>query len=254
LKISHPFVNKIGRELKKAGLVMEVSDKSDKRKRIIMLNEKGHELVKQLQPVWNDIQLTIREILIKQNNDLFEQIRQFEQSLSEDGLYDNYYRRIRERQFEEIKIHTNNPDHFPYFKSLNIEWLEAYFKVEEKDTYLLDNPQQIIDNGGYIFTAELNGQILGTCSLIQYKKNRYELGKMGVTEAARGLQIGKKLGETAVKKAKKLKAKELVLESNNSLKPALNLYKQLGFNFLKKSPFGKPSVSRADVFMSYDLK
>jgi len=254
LKVSHPFVNKISSELKKAGLILELNDKADKRKRIIMLNDKGHQLLKKLEPIWNDLQLTIREILIRQNNDLFAQIKRFEESLNSEGLYDSYYQRIRDKQLAEIKIHVNNPDHFRYFKSLNIEWLEAYFRVEEKDDFLLNNPNEIIDKGGYIFTAEYQGEILGTCCLIRYKPGSFELGKMGVTENARGLQIGKKLGQFVIEHAKKLSARELVLETNNSLKPALNLYKQLGFTFLKESPFGQPSVERADVFMKYNLK
>ena len=38
------------------------------------------------------------------------------------------------------------------FKSLNIEWLETYFVVEEIDDRVLSHPQtEIIDSGGHIF-------------------------------------------------------------------------------------------------------
>ena len=42
-------------------------------------------------------------------------------------------------------------------------------------------------------------------------------------------QIGKKMGLTAIDKARKLKAKKIMLESNKSLTPALNLFRSLGF-------------------------
>jgi GNAT superfamily N-acetyltransferase len=74
----------------------------------------------------------------------------------------------------------------------------------------------------------------------------YELCKMGVIEAARGLGIGLLIGEAAIKKARELKAKRVYLETNSSLTPALTLYAKLGFvrieNFM--SPY-----ERADVAM-----
>ncbi|MFV8465225.1 hypothetical protein [Flavobacterium sp. LB1P62] len=40
-------------------------------------------------------------------------------------------------------------------KTLNIEWLNKYFKVEPKDEIVLSNPQgEIIDKGGMIFYAK----------------------------------------------------------------------------------------------------
>lgn len=43
-------------------------------------------------------------------------------------------------------------------KTLNYEWLEKYFRVEEGDMRSLSNPkEQIIDKGGFVFYAKLNG-------------------------------------------------------------------------------------------------
>ena len=53
-------------------------------------------------------------------------------------------------------------------KTLNYEWLEKYFRVEDGDIMALSNPQeQIIDKGGFIFYAKLNGDIVGTASLLK---------------------------------------------------------------------------------------
>ena len=42
-------------------------------------------------------------------------------------------------------------------KTLNLEWLKKYFKVEPKDEIVLSDPQgQIIDKGGMIFYAKYN--------------------------------------------------------------------------------------------------
>jgi hypothetical protein len=49
-------------------------------------------------------------------------------------------------------------------KTLNIEWLSKYFKIEPKDELVLSNPQEeIIDKGGMIFISE----VVGTVSLLK---------------------------------------------------------------------------------------
>jgi GNAT superfamily N-acetyltransferase len=69
---------------------------------------------------------------------------------------------------------------------------------------------------------------------------------MGVREAARGLGIGRIIGEVAIQKAKELGAKRVYLETNSSLTPALTLYAKLGFVSIEN--FTSP-YERADVAM-----
>src|SRR3970282_3032431 len=79
-------------------------------------------------------------------------------------------------------------------KTLNIEWLKKYFKIEPKDEKVLSNPQEkIIDKGGMIFYAKYNDKIVGTVSLIKMNDAEFELSKMAVTDGVQGLGIGKKL-------------------------------------------------------------
>ena len=54
------------------------------------------------------------------------------------------------------------------FKSLNLEWLNRYFKVEPIDELVLNNPKrEIIDKGGFIFMIEKNYDIIGTFAFIK---------------------------------------------------------------------------------------
>ena len=53
-------------------------------------------------------------------------------------------------------------------KTLNIEWLENFFEVEESDKKMLSSPQEyIIDKGGKIFYAKYKNQIVGTVTLLK---------------------------------------------------------------------------------------
>lgn len=116
-------------------------------------------------------------------------------------------------------------------KTLNYEWLEKYFRVEKSDIVSLSNPkEEIIDKGGFIFYAKLNGEIVGTASLIKKSESAFELGKMAVSEKAQGDRIGTILLEHCLNIAKQKQIKTLILYSNTQLKSAIHLYKKYGFS------------------------
>lgn len=115
-------------------------------------------------------------------------------------------------------------------KTLNYEWLEKYFRVEDGDIASLSNPQKyIIDKGGYIYYAKLNGEIAGTASLLKKSETVYELGKMAVSDKAQGHGIGTILLEHCLDVAKQKQIRTLILYSNTILQSAIHLYRKYGF-------------------------
>jgi ribosomal protein S18 acetylase RimI-like enzyme len=52
---------------------------------------------------------------------------------------------------------------------------------------------------------------------------------MAVTENAKGKQVGRKLAEHIIGRARQRKSKSLILETSPKLIAALNLYRKLGF-------------------------
>ncbi len=145
---------------------------------------------------------------------------------------------------EIIPFSSNLKEHI---KTLNIAWLEKYFKVEEKDKLTLSNPQEeIIDKGGMIFYAKYNNEILGTASLIKIDDSTFELSKMAVSDNAQGLGIGTKLLEHCFNVAKENNIKTLILYSNTILLPAIHLYRKFGFIEI---PLEMGVYERADIKM-----
>jgi GNAT superfamily N-acetyltransferase len=115
------------------------------------------------------------------------------------------------------------------FKSLNEAWIKKFFEIEEEDVKALNNPNKIIDDGGYIFVALLDGREVGVCALRKVDNDTFEFSKMAVSESVQGLGIGKKLGEVAIRKAKSVGVKRVYLEGNTRLEASIHLYRKLGF-------------------------
>ena len=149
------------------------------------------------------------------------------------------------------QIESYAPAYNNAFRELNHEWISKYFELEDLDNQILDNPENyIIARGGRILFARHNNQVVGTCALLRITDTRYELGKMAVTEKARGLKIGQYLCQAAIAEAKGLGATILELYSHRSLLAALHIYKKLGFREVACPPNG---YKRADIKMELDL-
>jgi putative acetyltransferase len=158
------------------------------------------------------------------------------------------------RQIEEVEILPFSVELREYFNTLNREWIEQFFVVEEIDRKVLEEPEEyILSKGGKIFFARYNGEIVGTCALKKVNDERYEMTKMAVSPKAQGKQIGKKLALAMIEEARALNAKILYLESSTKLTTALKLYERVGFQHTPRP--GGPSVyDRADVYMEIELK
>jgi N-acetylglutamate synthase-like GNAT family acetyltransferase len=129
-----------------------------------------------------------------------------------------------------VKIVSYQAQYKAYIKSLNYEWLEKYFWVEDNDALVLSNPEEyILNKGGQIYFALDNDKIVGTASLLRISNTTFELGKMAVTNTYQGKGIGKMLLEHCLEAAKNLEISNLILYSNTKLETAITLYKNYGF-------------------------
>lgn len=147
----------------------------------------------------------------------------------------------------EVQIIDYNESYKEAFKTINQQWIERHFEMEEIDLKALNNPKEyILDKGGHIVVALLEGEPVGVCALIKmdHPEFDFELAKMGVTPKAQGKGVGFKIGQELVKKAQKIGAKTIYLESNTLLKPAINLYKKLGFKEIEgtNSPYQRCDI------------
>lgn len=137
------------------------------------------------------------------------------------------------------------------FARLNRAWLEQYFYVEPIDEQMLGDPEtHILNDGGEILVALENELPVGVVALKKVEANVYEMTKMAVDENHQGKGYGEKLCQAAIDRAIELKADGLILYSNTALKPAIALYRKLGWLEVLCT---EDKYERCDIKMEYPL-
>ena len=242
---THPAVSQMSRKLLLHRLVRESPDPKDDRRRLLALSARGRSVMQRLEPVWKAIVAAVADL--EADHPLSQHLTAIDRALETRG----FAARIRSRleDASAVEVIPFERRYAADFKRLNVEWLEKFFRVEPIDEEVLSRPLRILRNGGAIFLARYRGAIVGTCSLLNAGDGRFELSKMAVTGGHQGLGIGRKLLETAIAEYLCRGARELFLESNSKLTPAITLYESTGF---VHSPRPAPShYERSDVYMVY---
>lgn len=134
----------------------------------------------------------------------------------------------------DIKIVPWDEDYREDLIELSLEWLKKYDVLEDKDMEMILHPvQEIIREGGMIFFAIDNNDVVGTVSLVKHPEDTYEIAKLGVTADYQGQSIGSHLTEHAIAWAKRKNAKRVILYTIGILEAAINLYESMGFREVK---------------------
>lgn len=82
---THPSTISLLKELEKEKLVRSKKDKTDERKRLIQLTEKGQALIEQMKPVWELISKAITELTDTRNN-LMQAVVEVEEQLKQKSM------------------------------------------------------------------------------------------------------------------------------------------------------------------------
>lgn len=246
---SHPSVSNIIKEMVAKDLVKETKDKADGRRNVVKLSTKGKKISDSFTEQCIDVSTAIEHITQQTQNDLWKAIEEWEGLLSEKSLFQRVKEEKKARESKDIKIVPFEPRYQPAFKALTEEWITTHWQMEEADTKAVEHPQKyVLDKGGYIYIALYKDEPVGVCAL--YKLNDsiydYELAKLAVSPKMHNKGIGKLLCETVINKAIQLGGTNIFIESNTLLKPAIHLYRTLGFKELAEY---HPSYQRGNIQM-----
>jgi len=251
---SHPSVSTIVKEMMKAELITEVDDKTDRRCTLITLTEYGKSLSQELIAQLRDVERAVEQISSECDNDLWAAIADWEKALGRKSILDRVREIKEQREHSEVEIVEYQPQYKKAFYELNRKWIELYWELEPHDIEVLENPEKhILEKGGHIFVALYNGFPVGVCALCPMPDESpydFELAKLAVNNSIQRKGIGRRLCGAVVNKARELGGNMLFLESNTRLKPAIALYRKLGF---KELPEYHPAYARGDIQMELPL-
>ena len=225
--ISQPGVTRGVGQLGTLGLV-QAETGSDQRHRTISLTDKGIAAVARAKLfVWPQVTEAVDRLLAGRSDELLALIADVEDALSATSL-DHL---AAQSQPELLSIRDYSDDLAGEFHDISAEWISDMFRMEETDRKTLENPRaSIIDAGGAILFLEAKGLgIIGTCALQKTSATGFELTKMGVRKAARGLKAGEFLLNAVIDRAAQLGADPLYLLTSSRCAAAIHLYEKLGF-------------------------
>jgi DNA-binding MarR family transcriptional regulator/N-acetylglutamate synthase-like GNAT family acetyltransferase len=250
LGLTHAAVSQTARAMTERGVVTSRKDAADERRRLLELTDRGRDLLERLQDLWSDIDAGLGEVVDFGGVDILAALEGIEQALDEESLAQRFAQRREIRMLDAVEILDFEPHLREHFKDLNLEWVEKYFTVEPIDREVLWNPEAIVEDGGVILFARVEGQIVGTCAL-QRQGDAWELTKMAVTEEFKGRKIGKRLMLATLERARAMGIDNIYLVTNSSLTPAVTLYRKVGFRVTGCEKH--PKYERGDLTMELSL-
>jgi DNA-binding MarR family transcriptional regulator/GNAT superfamily N-acetyltransferase len=131
LDVSHSAVSQMVSNLKKRGLLSELPDPYDRRRKNICLSEKGKSLLAQIKPVWWALEQTVREVLGEDHRSSFlEQIANLEKEVQDNRFSRDVIAHIPSSQvnFKKIDIKDADPNFLSFLGEQQLEGLgEAHF-------------------------------------------------------------------------------------------------------------------------------
>ena len=251
MQISQPAVTRTLSRLLEMGLVESSRIHRDQRHKTISLTAEGRSvLVRSKLLVWPQVEKAVTGVLESLSGTFLEQIAAIEASLAKRALSE----RAHSVPTPEFSVREFSDDLTGAFREINTQWIERMYRLEPTDEDVLDHPRErIVDTGGAILFVEAKGAgIIGTCALRKTGERRFELTKMGVLEAARGLKAGEFLLRKTVERAHSMGAELLYLLSNRKSAAAIHLYEKVGFvhdaRVMRKFA---AQYARCDVAMRY---
>jgi DNA-binding MarR family transcriptional regulator/GNAT superfamily N-acetyltransferase len=248
--LSQPAITRSMAGLVGQGLIETEIAANDRRQKVMRLTRLGVETFARARAaIWPRMDAAVAGLCEGLRGSLLEQVAQVETALARMPL---------DRRFagQDLEIVDYTPALAPHFHSINREWIEAMFAMEDADRETLENPdEKVIAPGGTIMFVKAAGLgIVGTCALLKSGEGSYELTKMGVLESARGRKAGEFLLTHMIARARETGVKTLYLLTNTKCASAIHLYEKAGFRHDAEimEQYGK-RYERCNVAMRFPL-
>ena len=251
IAFSHITVKNIINELEKEKLILVVPNHNDKRSKFISLSDKGLALLNQLEPIWLSFSVALKNVLTSGHPDINNILHRIDYELGKSPLNE----RVRNQNSNQVVVLDYKPSLKKYFFELAGYWLSGLLKgqLEEDDKFTLHNPDiAYLQEGGFLFYAQYQNEIVGCVALKRLDENTFEFAKLFIDPRYRNLGIATKLIDRCISRCKENEAKELWLQTTMSMPEAHKLYYKLGFGD-RDAPPQMLVLNRTEKIMCIEL-
>ena len=227
--------------------ILSLKPGKDARSKIVSLTKQGDELVKTLKPIWKTCKISMQTVLDECNTNILSAFTDYERALKRKSFTKRYAENKKSNHAGKVEMVAFDVKYRDDWCYINKQWIDELFIMEHADLVALNNPEKyILNKGGEIYFALLDGKPVGAIALKYHDGTRFELSKMGVLPEAKGLGIGNILVRKILERYKARGGTELFLETNSSLVPAITLYKKW---VLMKYPHQKTHLTSVRIIL-----
>ena len=244
ITFSHITVKNITRELQKKQLIKIVSNPNDGRSKLVSLSEKGQDLLKDLQPLWDSFTITLKNVFETGHPDILKFLSNIDNTLDRVPLN----QRILNEVGQEYIVRNAKQAEFKEVGNLMVDVyskLEGFPKPNEQPAYydmlskvgeLTKNPKTelivVVSGtekimGAVVFFSDM--KYYGSGGSATKEKNACGFRLLAVDPDTRGKGIGKLLTAECIKRGKERKLSQLIIHTTMAMQIAWKMYENFGF-------------------------
>ncbi|MCZ4304895.1 carbonate dehydratase [Zoogloeaceae bacterium G21618-S1] len=129
-------------------------------------------------------------------------------------------------------------------------WLGVDLCFQNFDAEMASLPGAYSAPDGRLFLAEVEGKPAGCVGIRKFSDGVCEMKRLYVEPSMRGQGVGRDLALAAIRTAKELGYKRIMLDTLPAMRIAVKLYRELGFT---EAPAYYPTPIEGTIFLSLDL-
>ncbi|TVO57864.1 carbonate dehydratase [Denitromonas halophila] len=129
-------------------------------------------------------------------------------------------------------------------------WLGVDLCFQNFDAEMASLPGAYSAPDGRLFLAEVDGKPAGCVGIRKFSDGVCEMKRLYVEPSMRGQGVGRDLALAAIRTAKELGYKRIMLDTLPAMRIAVKLYRELGFT---EAPAYYPTPIEGTIFLSLDL-
>lgn len=190
---AHPSTISLLKELEQQKLISSLRDKSDERKRLIILTGKAWELIEKMKPVWEVMIKVLSEITDTENN-LLKALNEAEEQLRKKSFFERAQEVTAQMQKQRTETTTEVPE-------IEVQQVETTEGLKTSAAIVKSILREIDDEYSFAITSDdktihylatVHDLPAGTCSCRKTRSGN-KIEGLAILEQYRGIGVGKAL-------------------------------------------------------------